>query len=67
VSFRIGVDIGGTFTDCVLVDSAGERTVSKALTTHEALVEGVMAALDIQRAGEPILPECTFFRRRRWR
>jgi N-methylhydantoinase A len=51
VSFRIGVDIGGTFTDCVVVDGAGERTVSKALTTHEALADGVMTAIEVA-AGE---------------
>jgi N-methylhydantoinase A len=49
--FRIGVDIGGTFTDCVVVDADGQRTVSKALTTHESLSDGVLAALDVA-AGE---------------
>jgi N-methylhydantoinase A/oxoprolinase/acetone carboxylase beta subunit len=51
MSYRVGVDIGGTFTDCVVVDGAGERTVSKALTTHEALADGVMAAIEVA-AGE---------------
>lgn len=46
-SFRVGVDIGGTFTDCVVVDAAGERAVAKALTTHESLDEGVMSALSV--------------------
>src|SRR5438477_214334 len=32
--FRVGVDIGGTFTDLVLIDDAGgELTVGKVLTT----------------------------------
>jgi N-methylhydantoinase A len=32
--FRVGVDIGGTFTDLILVDDAtGEMTVGKVLTT----------------------------------
>jgi N-methylhydantoinase A len=44
-TFRIGVDIGGTFTDCVVVDASGERTVSKSLTTHETLSDGVLSAL----------------------
>lgn len=47
MGFRIGVDIGGTFTDCVVVDGAGERTVSKSLTTHEALADGVLSALAV--------------------
>jgi N-methylhydantoinase A len=46
-AFRIGVDIGGTFTDCVVVDSAGRRTVSKALTTPESLGDGVLSALEL--------------------
>jgi N-methylhydantoinase A len=45
VPFRIAVDIGGTFTDCVVVDSHGERTVSKALTRYGALHEGVVEAV----------------------
>jgi len=46
-SFRVGVDIGGTFTDCVIVDAQGARTVAKSLTTHESLPDGVLAALAV--------------------
>jgi N-methylhydantoinase A len=45
MSYRIGVDIGGTFTDCVVADEHGERTVSKALTTPGSLEDGVLDAL----------------------
>lgn len=45
--YRIAVDIGGTFTDCVLVDEQGERTVSKALTRYGALDEGVVEAVGL--------------------
>lgn len=45
--FRVAVDIGGTFTDCVVVDEAGARTLAKALTTHDALDDGVLAALEV--------------------
>jgi N-methylhydantoinase A len=45
--FRIGVDIGGTFTDCVVIDAAGERTVSKSLTTYDGFEQGVLAALGV--------------------
>src|SRR3982074_2855007 len=35
-SFRIGVDIGGTFTDLILIDDAtGDLTVGKVLTTPD--------------------------------
>lgn len=45
--FRIAVDIGGTFTDCVVADTDGDRTLSKSLTTHGSLSDGVLAALDV--------------------
>jgi N-methylhydantoinase A len=45
MSYRIAVDIGGTFTDCVVTDDDGRRSVSKALTTHEALADGVLEAV----------------------
>ncbi|NNL86607.1 MAG: hydantoinase/oxoprolinase family protein, partial [Myxococcales bacterium] len=45
MSYRIGVDIGGTFTDCVVSDDTGRRTLSKALTSHGALYEGVLGAV----------------------
>ena len=47
MSYRIGVDIGGTFTDCVVVDAAGQRTISKSLTTHGALSDGVIDAVTV--------------------
>src|SRR6266508_2192319 len=31
MKYVVGVDIGGTFTDCVVVDEAGRITVGKAL------------------------------------
>jgi N-methylhydantoinase A len=34
--FRVGVDIGGTFTDLILIDDAtGDQTVGKVLTTRD--------------------------------
>jgi len=45
--YRIGVDIGGTFTDCVVVDGEGRRSVSKSLTTHGALDDGVLSAVGV--------------------
>src|SRR5438105_9834877 len=44
-AYYVGVDIGGTFTDCVLVDSAGRHVAAKALSTKTDPVEGVRAAL----------------------
>lgn len=45
--FRIAVDIGGTFTDCVVVDGVGQRTVAKALTRYGALEDGVLEAVGV--------------------
>ncbi|HLG70452.1 MAG TPA: hydantoinase/oxoprolinase family protein [Chloroflexota bacterium] len=43
---RLGVDIGGTFTDAV-VRRADERLFTgKSLTTHSALAQGVLSAID---------------------
>jgi N-methylhydantoinase A len=44
---RIAVDIGGTFTDCAIVDADGTRTVSKALTTPGSLADGVLDAVGV--------------------
>jgi N-methylhydantoinase A len=41
-----GVDIGGTFTDCILIDENGRIYSGKAPTTRGALAEGFMAALE---------------------
>lgn len=47
MTYRIAVDIGGTFTDCVVVDESGVRTVSKALTHYGALEDGVLEAVEV--------------------
>ena len=38
--YYIGVDIGGTFTDCVLVDKQGNHRTAKALSTKDDPVSG---------------------------
>ena len=42
---RIGIDVGGTFTDVVLVDDEGRFYYTKATTTHYDLAEGVLNGL----------------------
>ncbi len=47
MTWRIGVDIGGTFTDLVALDEAtGAVTTSKALSTPRDLLEGVLRCVD---------------------
>jgi N-methylhydantoinase A len=43
--YYIGVDIGGTFTDCVLVDQTGSPRAAKVLSNREDPVLGVMVGL----------------------
>jgi len=44
---RISIDVGGTFTDVVLIDDAtGRIHYTKVLTTHRNLAEGVIAGID---------------------
>ena len=44
---RIAVDIGGTFTDLAAFDEASGRLLfGKALSTHDALVDGIQSTVD---------------------
>src|SRR5438067_3818300 len=45
-SFYVGVDTGGTFTDCVVVDDEGNVTTAKAASTPPDFADGVLAALE---------------------
>jgi N-methylhydantoinase A/oxoprolinase/acetone carboxylase beta subunit len=51
VPFRVGIDVGGTFTDAVAIDSAGgEKRWAKVPTTPPGFIEGVVEsvrALDV--------------------
>ena len=45
--FRLGIDVGGTFTDLVLLaDESGAVTTEKVLTTPHDPSEGVLAGVD---------------------
>ena len=52
-SFLVGVDIGGTFTDCVVLDRGGRITATKSPSTPENFAEGMLAAMRMaaQRLG----------------
>jgi N-methylhydantoinase A len=41
----VGVDIGGTFTDCVALDRGGRITATKSPSTPENFAEGMLAAM----------------------
>ncbi len=44
-SYLCGIDIGGTFTDCVIVDRDGAVTTAKAPSTPHDFAQGVQDAL----------------------
>lgn len=45
MEYVVGVDIGGTFTDCVALDDEGTVTLGKALSTPEDFSIGAMDAV----------------------
>ncbi|WP_370617786.1 hydantoinase/oxoprolinase family protein [Mumia qirimensis] len=45
--YVIGVDIGGTFTDCVVVDDDGRITIGKAASTPPDFHEGFINAIGV--------------------
>jgi N-methylhydantoinase A len=61
-SFRVGCDIGGTFTDFVILDEAsGEITIGKDLTTPADPSVGVLDGLAALDRGTPGYPALTRF------
>ena len=54
--YIVGVDTGGTFTDCVVIDDEGRITCDKALTTPGDLTEGLVQA--VANAGQRLQFVC---------
>ena len=42
----LGIDVGGTFTDAVIIDGTEIVAQAKKTTTHENVLDGILAALD---------------------
>jgi N-methylhydantoinase A len=53
--YAVGTDIGGTFTDCVIVSADGEITTGKAPSTPPMFAAGFFAAIE-DAAGKLDLP-----------
>jgi N-methylhydantoinase A len=51
VTYVVGIDIGGTCTDCVVVDAEGTVTLAKAFSTPPDFQNGIVDALTVA-AGE---------------
>ena len=45
--FYVGIDIGGTFTDTVVVDDQGQLRLYKTASTPTDLASGVMEGLSL--------------------
>jgi N-methylhydantoinase A len=66
MTYRIGIDTGGTFTDCIVIDDQGNVTASKAPSTPNDFSVGVMdslgrAAKQLGITTEKLLAETTSF------
>ncbi|MFV1991160.1 MAG: hydantoinase/oxoprolinase N-terminal domain-containing protein, partial [Acidimicrobiales bacterium] len=46
MSFRIGADVGGTFTDIVLELEDGTFASTKLLTTYDAPEQGILRGIE---------------------
>src|SRR5262249_60855521 len=51
--YIIGIDTGGTFTDCVVMDADGRLVTAKAPSTPDDFSEGVMESLRLAGARPP--------------
>ena len=45
MSYLVGIDIGGTFTDCAIVDRAGKLLTTKVPSTPPDFSRGMLDAL----------------------
>ncbi len=64
--FVVGLDIGGTCTDCVVVDGAGRVTLGKAFSTPPDFSAGIfdavgVAAAEIGRSTRELLSDTSLF------
>lgn len=50
MAYLVGVDIGGTCTDCVVLDDRGHTTLGKAFSTPPDFSNGILDALDVAAA-----------------
>ncbi|HEV7769455.1 MAG TPA: hydantoinase/oxoprolinase family protein [Solirubrobacterales bacterium] len=62
MAYICGIDVGGTFTDCVIVDGEGAVTVAKSSSTPGDFAQGMLDALTVgaERLGIPadeLLPQ----------
>jgi N-methylhydantoinase A len=54
IMFSIGTDIGGTFTDAVVMNDCGEISIYKVSSTPEDNSKGVMASFELASKSERV-------------
>lgn len=64
--WRIGIDIGGTFTDLVLIDAAGRSCITKAPSNPSDPADGVIGVVELaaEKMGldlDAVLRRCSLF------
>ncbi len=61
VQYLVGIDIGGTFTDCAIVDGAGKLLTTKVPSTPQDFSRGMMDALSAgaEALGLPLRTFCS--------
>ena len=62
--YHVGVDIGGTFTDCVVIDERGQLTAAKSPSTPPHFANGMLGAMEVaaQRLGLDMPSFCASIR-----
>ena len=66
MTFRMSIDVGGTFTDLVVTDETGAMTVYKVSTTPPKFSRGVLACVEVvaeerEKSVADILEACSTF------
>ena len=57
---RVGIDVGGTFTDVVIADERGDLAIGKALTTPDRVFAGMQEATSSARGSPKSSPPPTW-------
>ncbi|MGH7090093.1 MAG: hydantoinase/oxoprolinase family protein, partial [Stellaceae bacterium] len=60
MSYLVGVDIGGTFTDCVVIDDRGAVTTAKAPSTPDDFSRGMLDAMAAAARRLGLAPDALF-------
>jgi N-methylhydantoinase A len=60
MSYLVGVDIGGTFTDCVVIDESGTVTTAKSPSTPDDFARGMIDAIAAAARQIGVVPDALY-------